>query len=318
MFRRVQRQPDLEGYHGGHVTREILDFNNSSWIIDHHRHSIITKISKPGDCWLDVLFGHRSGTNKDPGNNRERPNNSHSPQVVADEHPLGLNSQQPKVGTGTAHEQLEGSEQSYRINISELQRLRLRQLQHKLVQHAIDLRYDAMEPLGWAEDLREYVQALQDYDYMGKYILQPQDPFIVTGERLIDRLMLQAAMRDKENEADPLHWAKCIVKWETSDIRPKPVGGTRDGNLRQTWLRGFQQRLGVAAVGGIFLIAPMWLIVLHRTLYTALVSTTVCVTIFGLLMALFLDGSKDVLSSTAAYSAVLVVFVGLTVPSNTS
>lgn len=151
---------------------------------------------------------------------------------------------------------------------------------------------------------------------MGKFILLPQDPFIVTGERLIERRMLQVAMRDKENEADSLEPAECIVKWETSNIRPNPILGTRDGNLRQTWIRGFQQRLGIAAVGGIFLIAPMWLIVLHRTLYTALVSTTVCVTIFGLLMALFLDGLKDVLSSTAAYSAVLVVFVGLTVPNN--
>jgi hypothetical protein len=35
-----------------------------------------------------------------------------------------------------------------------------------------------------------------------------------------------------------------------------------------------------------------------------------------MLMALLLDGLKDVLSSTAAYSAVLVVFVGLTVPNN--
>lgn len=58
----------------------------------------------------------------------------------------------------------------------------------------------------------------------------------------------------------------------------------------------------------------MWLMVLHRTLYTALVSTTVFVVIFALAMALFLDGLKDVLSSTAAYSVVLVVFVGLTVP----
>jgi hypothetical protein len=152
---------------------------------------------------------------------------------------------------------------------------------------------------------------------MGKHISQVQDPFIVSGERFIDRRMLEAAMRDKEDEADPLFWAKSVVKWETPDIHPNPVGGTRDENFRQAWNRGFRQRLGVAAIGGIFLIGPMWLMVLHRTLYTALVSTTVCVTIFGLVMAWFLDGLKDVLSSTAAYAAVLVVFVGLTVPTGT-
>jgi hypothetical protein len=144
---------------------------------------------------------------------------------------------------------------------------------------------------------------------MAKYILQEEDPFIVTGERFLERHMLQAAMRDKENEADKLCPAKSTVKWETSDIHPKPILGTRDGKFRQA----FRQRLGVAAIGGIFLIAPMWLMVLHRTLYTALVSTTVFVTIFGLVMALFLDRLKDILSSTAAYAAVLV-FVGLTVP----
>jgi hypothetical protein len=124
-------------------------------------------------------------------------------------------------------------------------------------------------------------------------------------------------MRNKENEADPLRWEKSIFPWEALDIESKPIGGTRDRNLRHTWIKGFRQRLGVAAVGGIFLIAPMWLMVLHRTLYTALISTSVFVSIFGLTMALFLDGLKDVLSSTAAYSAVLVVFVGLTVPNIT-
>ncbi|KAJ6100371.1 hypothetical protein N7499_000001 [Penicillium canescens] len=298
MFCRDQREPDLEGNHERYTRHEVLDFHDPSWIIDHHRHNLITKILKPADSWFNVLLAQITQANKDPEDNRERPRSGHNHNTVTDE------------------QQLELSNQSYRINLSELQRLRLRQLQHKLVQHTIDLRYDAMEPSGWAEDLRLYVQALKDYDYMGNHILNAQDPFIVTGERLMDRLMLQVAMRDKENAADPLYSAKSIVKWETPDMHPKPIGGTRDENFRQAWVRGFRQRLGVAAVGGIFLIVPMWLMILRRTLYTALVSTTVFVAIFGLVMALFLDELKDVLSSTAAYSAVLVVFVGLTVPNN--
>lgn len=162
------------------------------------------------------------------------------------------------------------------------------------------------------------VQAVQDSDYMGRHIWQAQDPFIVTGERSLDRLMLGIAMKNKENVADPLGWTKPMFDWEAPDVTPKPVGGTRDRNLRQAWIRGFRQWLGTAAAGGIFLLGPMWLIILHRTLYTALISTTIFVAIFGMLMALLLDGLKDVLSSTAAYSAVLVVFVGLTVPNNTT
>lgn len=54
---------------------------------------------------------------------------------------------------GALHE--EQSRHSYRVNFPEMQRIRSRQLQHKLVQHAVDLRYDALEPPGWA-DLRQY------------------------------------------------------------------------------------------------------------------------------------------------------------------
>jgi hypothetical protein len=162
------------------------------------------------------------------------------------------------------------------------------------------------------------VQALQDYDYMGKHFAQDQDPFIVTGERLIERQMLEAAMKEKEHEADPLEGAESTMEWEPCDVHPKPVDGVRYSNFRESWIRGFQRRLSAAAVGGTFLIGPMWLMVLRHTLYTSLVATTVCVSIFGFTMALLLEGLIDVLSSTAAYAAVLVVFVGLTVPSTTS
>jgi hypothetical protein len=67
----------------------------------------------------------------------------------------------------------------------------------------------------------------------------------------------------------------------------------------------------MAVLGGVFLLVPMWLMVLHRTRYTALVSTTVFVAFFGLVMVRFLEKEMEVLSVTAAYAAVLVVFVGL-------
>jgi NADH:ubiquinone oxidoreductase subunit 5 (subunit L)/multisubunit Na+/H+ antiporter MnhA subunit len=57
----------------------------------------------------------------------------------------------------------------------------------------------------------------------------------------------------------------------------------------------------MAFLAGFFLIGPMWLIVLHNTRYTALVSTTVLVVVFGILMAAFQTDYKDVISNTAAY-----------------
>ncbi|KAE9371830.1 hypothetical protein N431DRAFT_492117 [Stipitochalara longipes BDJ] len=198
-----------------------------------------------------------------------------------------------------------GNRESYRINFCELQRMHLRQLQYKLVDHVVNLTYGGKEPSGWAEDLRNYEPAASHT------ILPSRDPFYVTGERIVDRCMLNAAMRGKENPDDPLRLTQSIGQWETGNFRPEPVGGTRDENFQRAWITAFHQRVGAAVVGGIFLIGPMWLMVLHKTRYTALISTTVFVTAFGLMMALFLDQKMDVLSSTAAYAAVLVVFVGL-------
>ena len=57
---------------------------------------------------------------------------------------------------------------------------------------------------------------------------------------------------------------------------------------------------------------PMWLMMLNTDLYTALISTTVFIVVFGGTMASVLEKKMEVLARTAAYAAVLVVFVGLT------
>lgn len=102
---------------------------------------------------------------------------------------------------------------------------------------------------------------------------------------------------------------KSIGPW--TEDGTTPVGGTRNENMKESEAENFRKRLAIAATGAFFLLAPMWLMVLHRTLYTALVSTTVFVILFGFIMAWYLEGEMDVMSSTAAYAAVLVVFVGL-------
>ncbi len=48
---------------------------------------------------------------------------------------------------------------------------------------------------------------------------------------------------------------------------------------------------------------------LHISLSTGLVFTTVYVTVFGVVLAIHLHHEKDLISDTAAYAAVLVVFV---------
>ncbi len=60
----------------------------------------------------------------------------------------------------------------------------------------------------------------------------------------------------------------------------------------------------------------MWLKALHPELRTVLVSTTIAVVLFEFGISWFLEKESDVLASTAAYAAVLVVFVGLKTNSN--
>ncbi|KAM0258097.1 hypothetical protein ACHAQJ_004002 [Trichoderma viride] len=309
MFGSAKQEPDIERGLDESADQEAIDFNDASWIIDHHRGNLIEKISKPKEYCFGALrhLGHQCSTRVAETQNDSAANDRKSTDVCVNQ---GKTASIEKYATN--NEPRVGVEQGYRINLAELQRLRLRQLQRKLVQHVVDLRYDAAEPVGWADDLRDYVQTLKDYDYMGQFIWKSYDPFYITCERFVERHMMQSAMEGMENEADPLRWAKSVGRWETERDRPEPIGGTRGGNFRKAWVKGFQQRVSVAAVGGAFLIGPMWLMVLHKTLYTALVSTTVFVVLFGLVMAVWLDKLMDVMSATAAYAAVLVVFVGLT------
>lgn len=158
---------------------------------------------------------------------------------------------------------------------------------------------------------RIIVQALKDYEYMEKCHLLSDDPFYVSGAQYSDRAFLKHLIGNRGN-----HISQTITvegPWETertdgSSTRPN----TRPENYRRSWMRGFYERVGVAALSAAFLIAPMWLMVLHNTLYTGLASTTGFVAVFGLATSLFLHTPTAVMSCTAAYTAVLVVFVGLT------
>lgn len=141
-----------------------------------------------------------------------------------------------------------------------------------------------------------------------------RDPFLATGERFDDNYVLKNIIGDvSPGNLQPAS-IHSIEPWETKDTR-LGIRGTRNANVMRSRVKNFWERVGTAAVGGVFLVGPMWLIVLHNTLYTALVTTTVLVATFGFLMAWFLDRRMDVMASTAAYAAVLVVFLGLTKPS---
>jgi hypothetical protein len=87
-------------------------------------------------------------------------------------------------------------------------------------------------------------------------------------------------------------------------------GGSRNVVNQKEATTQFLKRISMAAIGGAFLMGPMLVMVLHKSLLTSLLTSSVCVIVFGVILAFALDDPFDVLPGTAAYAAVLVVFVG--------
>ncbi|KAH8800459.1 hypothetical protein F5884DRAFT_686198 [Xylogone sp. PMI_703] len=171
------------------------------------------------------------------------------------------------------------------------------------------MRKEHREVDGWEQTLEQYIKALQDHDYMEKRSKSARDPFLATGEYNIDNYVLNCNIDDELVQMiETQQWS--LKRWEEKNEKAEPICGTRGSNVSKMWQLGFRRRVAVAAMGGAFLLGPMWLMVLKKGLYISLISTTAFVTGFGLIMAYFLDQEKDVLASTAAYAAVLVVFIG--------
>ncbi|KAJ6013493.1 hypothetical protein N7540_008084 [Penicillium herquei] len=74
----------------------------------------------------------------------------------------------------------------------------------------------------------------------------------------------------------------------------------------------FLSRLVMALFGGAALIVPMLIMTLHPSKLNSLLTTSLFVVGIAVILAWFMKdaGPKDILGATAAYAAVLVVFVG--------
>lgn len=135
---------------------------------------------------------------------------------------------------------------------------------------------------------------MRDYDFMTECRQRANDPFDVSAERMTDDEIMQRAA-----------WIRNA--WQTDveyrDLDPVAPLGTAP------WYGGFLQRLGFAFVGGVFLLAPIWIMVLHRTRNTCLATTTAFVLVFGIILAWRMERPAEVLAATLAYAAVLVVII---------
>jgi hypothetical protein len=175
----------------------------------------------------------------------------------------------------------------------------------------------------------QIAQALQDWEYIKKSALKGHDdPFIMTSWKSHDSALLKEVVREWREKAassrdslreddkyliskleeDIKRLGKLSEPWDKHDW---PLfGGSRfDVNEKEATTQ-FLKRISMAAIGGTFLIGPMLIMVLHKSLLTTLLTSSVCVILFGVILAFALDNPFNVLSGTAAYAAVLVVFIG--------
>lgn len=155
------------------------------------------------------------------------------------------------------------------------------------------------------------------------------DPFVVSTDYVMQRALLQEVEKDWRRENEGMLSAsyqarhkqfiedmeQLTAKYGLSDPVDKNNvlrfgGGTRSSMNRKEMIEQFTRKVAMAMIGGLFLIVPMLIMVLHPGLVTSLVTTSACVFGFGLVMSVFLSAPFEVLSGTAAYAAVLVVFIG--------
>lgn len=128
--------------------------------------------------------------------------------------------------------------------------------------------------------------------------------------------------RRKYNEWKKQTWKReqllSPVQWSTQKYNFRELN--REIRLENEKKKAYGQRLWMGTFGGITLIGPVLLMVLHRDLNTSIITACVATTLFTLILAFAgrdLAG-KDVLGAAAAYAAVLVIFVGTSMSSTDS
>lgn len=156
------------------------------------------------------------------------------------------------------------------------------------------------------------------------------DPFRITthmelSSKLIEEagLLTRRAIQEAQAAANPGDARLPLLLLETLDRRSKDrlPGISRHAKLRDDRIKEATQRFLWGMGGGLALIGPMVLMVLHKDTLTTLLTSSVSVILFAFAVASISSGllpgtdaidlgPRDVLAATATYAAVLVVFVG--------
>lgn len=202
------------------------------------------------------------------------------------------------------------------LNLATLNRLVSHSLQHKLASQVARLYEDPTSLLSdevtreMSSTLRAYCTSVQNADLMQAHLSDKtrEDPFKVKSTYEIDRDILEQAglIPSRMTLHGPLPFCDDSEK-------PNLLGSSRHAAALQAERRRRLHKLVHALGGGLALIVPM-LIMIYVPGQTSSVATACgAILLFALVLALKSDlGPNDSLLATAAYAAVLVVFVGLT------
>ncbi|OBT70322.1 hypothetical protein VE03_00191 [Pseudogymnoascus sp. 23342-1-I1] len=200
------------------------------------------------------------------------------------------------------------------INLAELQRLNLYALRKKLAARAVNIieHKSLSESEAWRIKglMADYCNALRDFDYMQQKDsdMVESDPFHLTFSRWCDWAIMKPNV-------------ETIYKSTTNPLMSIPRDHEDPGLISdgRGWIRetqrnaSFQKRFWFGIAGGLALIAPMLLILLHHDKVTALATASVATVMFAVTMAFYHEADASPLAlvgATAAYSAVLIVLVG--------
>jgi hypothetical protein len=199
------------------------------------------------------------------------------------------------------------------LNVATLQYLALRDAQHSIATYVAEMyekseylcELDGQPPL--TELLAKYSDTVRNIDFMTQCALRgyDEDPFIMKSSRALERGAMEKAGLIPEHV---LPAGQLPVPYDHN--RPQLKRGRNETN-RAAEKKKRLLRFSMAAMGGLLLLVPVIIMATVPGLVASLVTTCVATLVFALLIAWRTDlGPNEVLATTAAYAAVLVVFVG--------
>ncbi|KAK5126614.1 hypothetical protein LTR85_009548 [Meristemomyces frigidus] len=194
------------------------------------------------------------------------------------------------------------------LNVATMQSMVIQTYQREIIEAGKEL-LDGQMSVMLPQLMHNYCNALRDMDYMQEKAANgfDNDPFLLMTSKQMEReLMQDHGLLDHLDSHDDLP-----PSLDEEDPRLPGVG--RTARIHAAQLENRFNKLYSALGGGLALIVPMIIMRLETGTVSCLVTTSGCVLIFSLVIAYRSNmRPNDILAVTAAYTAVLVVFVGTT------